>query len=258
MAVPVPAGVGTSNAGDPSDQLVASLPILDQVGDRDDLEAVLLGELPAARQPLHRAVVVDQLGQHADGLDAREPAQVDGRLGMPRADQHPAVARDQREDVAGADEVLGPDIAVGQGTDGAGALLGGDAGGEPVAVVDRDRECGLQGGVVDAHHRLQPQARGIGSRHRRAQDAAGVAHHERHLLGRGGGGGHDQVALVLAIVIVDDDDHLAAADRLDRRSRWYRARSFLCHASCLKRCLRWQIRRSASSANDSTAVPCPR
>jgi hypothetical protein len=156
------------------------------------------------------------LTNSADRRQAREARQVDRRLGVPGAHQDPARAADQREDVAGPDEVLGARIGVRQGAHGLAALLGGDAGGEADAIVDRDRERGAEGRVVLRHHRVETQSAGRLGRQGRAQDAAGVADHERDLLRQRLGGRHDQIALVLAVGIVDHDHELAAGDRGDR------------------------------------------
>ena len=48
--------------------------------------------------------------------------------------------------------------------------------------------------------------------HRDAEQAAGFARHEVHVLGRAALGRHDEVALVLWILVVHDDDHLPRAD----------------------------------------------
>ena len=52
--------------------------------------------------------------QIADRLERGEPAQIDRRLGMAGAHQHAAILGDQREDVAGPDEIGGAVIAVGE------------------------------------------------------------------------------------------------------------------------------------------------
>ena len=131
---------------------------------------------------------------------------------MARAHQHAAVLGDQREDMAGPDEVGGAHIAVGKSAHRVGALLGRDAGGQAVADVDRDGEGGAERRIVLRHHRIEPQARGFVAGQRRADDAAAMADDERHLLRRAMRGGDDQVALVLAVVVIDHDHDLAAGE----------------------------------------------
>ena len=137
---------------------------------------------------------------------------------MAGAHQHAALARDQRKHVAGAHEIGGAAVAVGERAHGVAALLGRDAGGEAVAHVDRDGEGGAERRVVLRHHRIEMQAlaRLLGAE-RRADDAGGVADDERHLFRRAQRGGDEQVALVLAVVVVGDDDDLALGEGLDRR-----------------------------------------
>ena len=96
---------GNGEFGDPGHQLLARLPIGDQIGNRHPFQAVLLGEIGNLRPPHDRAVVVDQLTDRRHRRDAREPAEVDRRLGMPGAHQHAALLADQREDVARPDKV---------------------------------------------------------------------------------------------------------------------------------------------------------
>ena len=79
------------------------------------------------------AVLGHDLADHAGRVEAGEPGDVDRRLGMAGADEHAAVARDQREDVAGRDDMLGALGGVDRDRDGAGAVGGGDAGGDALA-----------------------------------------------------------------------------------------------------------------------------
>ena len=77
----------------------------DQVGDGAHLQAVLAGELDDGGQAHHGAVVVHQFRQGGGGLEACQAAQVDRGLGVAGAPQHAAVARPQREHVAGMGQV---------------------------------------------------------------------------------------------------------------------------------------------------------
>ena len=163
-----------------------------------------------------RAVVVDQFADHADLRQAGELAEIDGGFGMAGAHQHAALARDQREDVAGPREIGCADIAVGKVAHRQRAVVGGDAGGGAVLEIDADGEGRRVGGIIVGDHRGEVQPLGVGARHRRADDAGGVAHDEGHLLRRAVDGRDDQVAFVLAPVIVHDDDDLAALERADR------------------------------------------
>ena len=144
--------------GDAVDELLAALAIGDQVGDRDLLQAVLSRRRRRPRPALDRAVVVDEFGEHADRRQPGQPAEVDRRLGVTGAHQHAALARDQRKDVAGPDEIVGAGIGIGEGAHRVAALLGRDAGGEAVAEVDRDGEGGAERRVVVGDHRVEMQA----------------------------------------------------------------------------------------------------
>ncbi len=183
---------------------------------------MLGGEGFDLRPDHHRAVVVGELADHRRRLEAGEPTKIDRRLGVAGAHQHPALARDQRKDVAGADEVARAHVGVGERPHGVAALLGRYAGRHAVLDVDRDGEGGAKRRVVHRHHRRQLQSARVIAENRRANDAAAVTDDERHLLGGAGRGGDDHVAFVFAIVIVGDDNNLAARDRLDRLANWIR------------------------------------
>ena len=198
--------------GHPAHQLLGVPSVADEVGDGDELEAVLLGELLEARHARHAAVVVHDFGEHAGGVHAREASEVDRGLGVAGALEHSSIPIPQREDVTGASEVFGPGGGIEQCVHGRAAVGGRDAGGRALPGVDRHRERGaLALGVVGDHER---EAQLVEARplDRHADHAARVADHERHLLGRHGFGGHDQVALVLAVGVVDDDHDLTACD----------------------------------------------
>ena len=146
----LPIGVSTSKRRLLVDETLARLAIGDEVGDRDDLEAMLAGEGDDLRPALDRAVVIDELADDAGRMQAGEPGEIDRRLGMARAHQDAARFGDERKHMAGAHEVGGMHIAVGQGVHGGAALLGRDAGGEALAVVDRDGEGRAERRIVDA------------------------------------------------------------------------------------------------------------
>ena len=198
--------------GDPLDMALVPAAVADEVVDRDHRQAVLVRELPQLGRTLHRAVVVDDLDQHTRGGQPGQLGQVDGRLGVAAAHEHPALPVAQWEDVSGARQVPRLGRGVGQGACGVGAVGSADAGADAVARVDRDRVGGAQLVlVVRGHQRdLEPLEHVAGHRH--ADHAAGVADRERHQLGRGPGGGEDDVALVLTVLVIDDHDGLAGRD----------------------------------------------
>ena len=170
--------------GDAGHELFARLAIGDQIGDRNALQRVLLGEGGDLRAAHDRAVVVDQLADRRHRLELGEPAEIDRRLGMARAHQHAAILGDQRKDVARPDEIRAAGIVVGELADRRGAVVGRDAGRRAVAVIDRDGKGGAVDRVVVGDHRRQVQAPRDLAGQRRADDAAGVADDERHLFRR--------------------------------------------------------------------------
>src|SRR6202453_2896356 len=101
--------------GDPLDQLLARLPIGDEIRDRNALDLVLIGEGLDLGSDHHGAVVIGELADHGDRRQARKLAKVDGGLGMAGAHEHAPILGDKGKDMAGTDEVARAHIAIGEG-----------------------------------------------------------------------------------------------------------------------------------------------
>ena len=71
--------------------------IPDKVGDGNDLQPVFFGKDLKLRHPRHRAVVIHYLADNRRRLQARNPRDINARLGLPDAHQHTAVLRPQAE-----------------------------------------------------------------------------------------------------------------------------------------------------------------
>ncbi len=96
----------------------------------------------------------------------------------------------------------------------AGTVEGGDAGGNTGAGVELLRQRRGLGVEQRTAHRLQVETVAKGRRHRQADHAAGVTHHEidgfrRRLLR-----GDDEIAFVFAVLVIDEDDHAALVQLL--------------------------------------------
>src|SRR3954466_9535698 len=94
------------------DQLLSAAAMLDEVRDREHLDAVAVRELAELGQARHRAIGIHDLADYRGGIEARELAQVDGRFGLPGAAQDTALGVAQGQDVAGARKVAGLRIGV--------------------------------------------------------------------------------------------------------------------------------------------------
>ena len=94
---------------------VAFMPqaVADQVGHRDHFEAVLRAEFPKLRHARHGAVLVHDFADDAGGVESGEPREIDRSFGLSGADQHAAIGRAQRENVAGTREVARPGARAG-------------------------------------------------------------------------------------------------------------------------------------------------
>ena len=70
------------------------------------LRSCTLGEAGKIGHARHRAVFVHHFADDGGGLEARELGKIDRCFGVAGADEDAAVARDQRKDVAGRDDVV--------------------------------------------------------------------------------------------------------------------------------------------------------
>jgi hypothetical protein len=138
---------------------------------------MLLGEALQLRAAQHRAVLRGQFAQRTGGLEARQPRQIHGGLGVPAALEHALGAGAQRKHMAGTRECPGTELGVRERANGVRALLGGDARGGARGRVDADGELRtLRLVVVLRDHQRQRQrlaARASAPRTPRRSYAAG-------------------------------------------------------------------------------------
>src|SRR3990170_6830179 len=123
---------GNDSLSGPCYEPVLLEPVLDDVGDCDNEEAVFPGEGLEVLHPRHAAVLVHYLADDARGLQPREPREVYRALCLASAHQHPASARPQGEYVAGAHQIAGDRIFVDAGKYGLCPVCRGDARGNAV------------------------------------------------------------------------------------------------------------------------------
>ena len=103
-----PHSVGMRASAIAPHELLALAAVADEVGDRDQQQAVLVAELLELGQARHVALVLaDDLAQDPGRIQPGHAAQVDGGFGVAGAVEHAAFAVAQREDVAGTGEVVG-------------------------------------------------------------------------------------------------------------------------------------------------------
>jgi hypothetical protein len=209
-------GRGQSRAGDAFDEALGLPAVGDQRGDGDHAQTVTTGVGDEIADPGHRPVLVEDLADDARRRQACQAREIDGRLGVPGALEHPAAAGAQREDVAGVHEVLGGAGGVDGGLDGARAVVGGDAGGDALTRLDRDCERGFVQRLVAPGHGAEAELLAALGAERQADQAACLLGHEVDRLGRGELRGHHEVALVLAVFAVAHDHGAPGADVGDR------------------------------------------
>ena len=196
-------------------QMVVAQPIGDQVADRADLHAVMLGKFDQIVEPRHLAVILHDLADHAGRVETRQPRHVNRRFGMAGTDQHAAVARLQREDMARGDNIVLAAGAIDRHRYGARAVGGADPGGDAVARLDRGGKGGFIGTAVVGAHHVEAQFLDPVAGHRQADQSAAIFGHEVDRVGRRHLRRNDQVALILPVLVVDQDIHAAVARLVD-------------------------------------------
>ena len=157
------------------------------------------------------------------GVKAGDARQVDGRFGMPGANEDATLAGPQRKHVSRASQIARLRRPVDGHAHGLGTVGGGDAGRRVLARVDRHAHRRVPVGRIVVHlERNRELVQALGGQGQ-ANQATTVARHEVDRLRRHLRSGHRQVALVLPPLIVNDDDHATGADSvhgfLDGRER---------------------------------------
>ncbi len=76
--------------------------------DRDDGHGVLALAISWSCSRPAISIPSSDLAKHAGGRQAGQPCQVDRGLGVPRSAEHAPLLGDQREQVPGLDEIVGP------------------------------------------------------------------------------------------------------------------------------------------------------
>ena len=120
----------------------------------------------------------------------------------------------------GIDEVRPGRRGVDRDLDGARPVRRRDAGGDPLARLDADRERRREAGFVAVRHQRQAQRLDPLPGQREADQAAAVLGHEVDRRGIAVLGWDHQIALVLAALVVHQDEHAAAAGVLAESPRW--------------------------------------
>ncbi len=199
--------------GDALDELLLAPAVPDEVGDRDERQAVLGGEPFQLRPSRHRLLVCsDDLAENAGRVAACQAGQVDRGLGMAGALEDAAGPVPERQDVARPGQLARLRARIDEGPDSCGAVAGGDPCRRAGAIVHRHGERRpLRLGVL-SHHEGQLELVEPLGHERRADEAGGVGEEEGDPLGGGELSRHHEVALVLTVLVVDHDDHLASGD----------------------------------------------
>jgi hypothetical protein len=148
---------------------------------------------------------VQDLAENSRRGQAREPCEVDGRLGVPRPSQHPPFLGHERKQVPRPLQVIRFGRGVDDGPHRSRPLFGADA---RVArpVVDRHRVGRFVSRRIAVHHGPQMESRGNFGQDRHAHQPPPVGDHELNHLGSDHLGRGNKVTFVLAVFVVDDDD----------------------------------------------------
>ena len=209
------------------DQGIVLQAVVDQVGDRRDLEAVFNGEGFQVGQARHTAVFVHDLANDAGRPQTGQPREVDRAFRLAGAHQHTALARAERKDVTRHDEIFGPRIGPRGFQNRRGPVFGRHPARHPLPRIERHGERGAERRGILVHHHRQAQRVDAFLGHRQADQPPTVLRHEVDGFGRDFFRGHAQVALVLAVFVVHQDNHPAGPNFLDRLLNGRDMRAFM-------------------------------
>ena len=197
--------------GNALDQGLRLAAVMDQVGNRADFQAMLLGKHQQVRQARHGAVVLHDFANHGSGRQAGHGRQVAAGFGVACAHQHAAFLRFQREDMARLDDIAGL-RALGHGhLDGLGAVGGGNARRHAFGRFDGNSKIGAVGGAVARRHHRQVQLVATLFRQGQADQATRMRDHEIDGFRRHEIGGKHQIAFIFPVFFIDQYHHAAGA-----------------------------------------------
>src|SRR3989338_2563282 len=192
-------------------QLFVLAAVLDQIGNRADLELMLFCKFDQVGQPRHLAVVLEDFADDRCRCQSGQLRQIAACLGMPGSHQHTAVLKNERKNMARLHDVRRPRVAIGCRLNGARAVSGGNAGGHARCRFDGQRKVGAKRRTVVAHHQWQIQLLAMLFCQRQADQPTAMPGHEVDHFRRNKFGGKYQVALVLAVFLVHQHDHAPGA-----------------------------------------------
>ena len=210
----VPESTGEVGIGLALDKAFRIEAVANEIGDGDEAKAVVPGVVDELGEACHGAIRVLDLADHGGGIETGKAGKIDGSLGVAGALENAATAGAQREDVAGPPKVSGSCGGMESDLDGAGAVLGGNAGGNPVlwTGIDADGEGGLVAVGIGTDHQRKIKDIETLTLHGNADETAGLGSHEVDLEGCGELGSADDVAFILAVLIIDDNDRLTVTN----------------------------------------------
>src|SRR6202034_3697382 len=188
----------------------------DELGHGEHLHRVHAAEFDQVGHARHAAIVFHDFADDSGGDHARQPRQIDGSFRLACAHQHSPLARAKREDVSGTRQVGRPGRRIDRDLNGAGAIVGGDAGRHAGARVDRLTEGSAELRSIFRGHGTDVEMFEALFGHGQAYQAASELGHKVDGLGRDLLGGQGEVAFVFAVFVVDHNDHAAGADFLNR------------------------------------------
>ena len=196
------------------DNLLALTAVFDQIGDRDDLQPILLGHFHQGLSIGSIAGIVQNLAQDAARPHPRQTGEVDHRLGMAGTAQDPPFFGLQRKDMPGADKIGDLALGIGQRANGGGSFLSGDP---RLArdMVDGNGEGSPQRSGVVLNHLAEIELSTQFGENRHTDHAAAMGDHKVNMLGGHRLGGADQIPLIFPIFVVHNNDQFTAANRRD-------------------------------------------
>ena len=189
--------------------------MLNEIGDRADLQPVRVRERNEVRQARHVAVVLEDLADHRRRRAASQARQIASAFGVAGARQHAAVLRHQRKNMPRLHQIVGGGIRPHGRLHSPRAVGRGNTRRNTQGSLDGNCERRTVSRTVVRDHQRQLETSTLRLGQRQADQAASVTGHEVDRLRRHEVRRQHEIAFVLAIFFVDDHDHAARANVFD-------------------------------------------
>ena len=190
-------------------------PVLNEIGDAAQLEAVLASELDQRRAVGKFTRGIEHIGDNRRRRESRDTGVIDGALRVPGAIQHAAGLRHQREDVPGLDNIRGPGVRGDRNLHRVRPIRRGDTCSNALRRLDGQSKAGrVLVPAIDHGRQIELSAAFPGQG--QTDQAAGPTRHKRDVIRRAVlRRDHHHAFVALFVALVEDHHHARVANVIE-------------------------------------------